>query len=348
MVRVPTANSRVQGIAAAVKGMSCRHKVTRADFVGSDCLPLHHMARRAAVGLIGLGTMGGPMAATLLRAGYPLVVYDLDGAATRRLASAGARPVANVAEVARGARTVILMLPSSPEVRQVMEGSEGLLATLKPGSLVVDMSTIDPLTTRQLAKAAAERGIRMLDAPVSGGPPAAEKGSLTIMVGGEEGDFKVARPLFEELGSKVVRCGSHGMGQTVKLVNQLMAGINMVGVAEALNLGVRCGVDPRVLFEVIHAATGDSRVLATRPPYRGLVARAPVEEDYHGGFRTDLLRKDLRLALDAARELGVALPVTERALELYDAASTLGFGQADYSAVGEVFKTVPSEAGPES
>lgn len=292
------------------------------------------------VGFVGLGTMGRPMALNLVRAGHELSVFDLAPAGVEALAAAGAAPAGSAREAASGREVVVTMLPASRHVEAAMLGDGGLVAGLAPGTIVVDMSTIDPGTTRRVAAAVEARGCTMLDAPVSGSSTGAEQGTLTIMVGGPAEALERCRPLLEAMGSNVIHCGGTGMGEAVKLCNNLVAGATVAAVAEAFALGLRLGCDPRVLFDVMSKSSGSCWALQTRPPVAGLVAAAPVERDFAPGFMVDLMHKDLGLVMAAASELRLPLAVAAVAQQLYALASQEGLGQRDFSAV---FKVVEGE-----
>jgi 3-hydroxyisobutyrate dehydrogenase len=289
------------------------------------------MAER--IGFIGVGTMGKPMATNLLAAGHALTVFDLNPEAVDELAQQGAEPAGTAASAVAGADLAITMLPSSPHVEAAVLGPAGVLEGLRPGRVLIDMSTIDPLVTRQVAQAAAERGIQMLDAPVSGSLPRALDGTLTIMVGGPRELFERCLPVLRAMGEHVFHVGEIGMGETVKLCNNLIAGITQVALSEAFALGVAAGADPAVLHEVISKSSGDCWVLRTRPPFPGLVENAPADQDWAPGFMVDLMLKDLGLALSLARGVGTSPLLGAIAAQLYAAASSAGHGRKDFSAV---------------
>lgn len=288
------------------------------------------------VGFIGVGTMGRPMAMNLLRAGYELTVYDVVPDAARSLTDEGARLAGSPREAAAAGEVVVSMLPASRHVVAAMFGADGALEGLRPGATLIDMSTIDPGTTKRVAGAAAEKGARMLDAPVSGSSTGATDGTLTIMVGGDPAVFQEMRDLLGTMGSNVIHCGPVGMGETVKLANNLVAGISMVAVAEAFTLGVRAGADPQVLFDVMSKSSGNCWTLQTRAPVPGVVANSPASNDFAPGFMTDLMHKDLGLALAAGDDFGVPLAMTALARQLYTMTSAQGNGRKDFSAVAKL------------
>ncbi|MER6911882.1 3-hydroxyisobutyrate dehydrogenase [Streptomyces sp. NPDC000594] len=292
-----------------------------------------------AVAFIGLGTMGRPMAERLLAAGYRLTVHDRLPEAVKDLVAAGAAPAASAREAATGAEVAITMLPNGPHVREALTGPDGALAALRPGSVLIDMSTIDPPTAQELARTASDQGVRMLDAPVSGSSAGAADGTLTVMVGGDAGTLAEVRPLLDELGGRIVHCGGNGAGVSVKLANQIIAGTSMVAVAESYALARRLGVDPRLLFDVVSASSGDCWSLRTRPPVPGVLPSSPAEHDFRPGFKGALMCKDLDLALATAAAHAVDLPVTLRARELYARMSEEGLGERDFSAVFTLLAT---------
>ena len=274
---------------------------------------------------IGVGTMGLPMARNLVAAGHEVVACDLD---LERAALVGGAVAASAAEAASGAELAITSLPSPEAVEQV-----ALELRESDVSIFVDMSTGPPALARRLAAELGQAGIDVLDAPVSGGPRGAAAATLTIMVGGGEAAFERARPLLAALGSLVVRVGGPGAGQAAKLCNNLIAGVTMAAVAEACAIAEREGIEPRTLYELLAASTGDSRVLRTRFPLPGVDPAHPSSAGYEPLFLLDLLVKDLALACELAAEHEVAPALTRAALADYRAAQEQGLGRLDYSAV---------------
>jgi 2-hydroxy-3-oxopropionate reductase len=285
------------------------------------------------IGFIGLGIMGGPMAANLVRAGYSVTGYDLGDERLERLTRQGGHVATGVADAVAGADAVITMLPDSPDVEAVALGPDGLLAHAEAGSLYLDMSTVRPDTARLIALAAGERGVRALDAPVSGGEPGAIEGRLSIMVGGPEEDFAAARPLLEVLGSTVVHVGPAGAGQTVKAANQLVVGGTYALVAEALLLLEASGVDGGTGLDVLAGGLAGSRILE-------LKRESMVAREFSPGFRIDLHHKDMGIALAAARAAEVALPMTGLTAQLMAAARAQGYGPLDHSALLKVIENM--------
>ncbi|HLU60025.1 MAG TPA: 2-hydroxy-3-oxopropionate reductase [Pseudonocardia sp.] len=290
----------------------------------------------STIGFIGLGIMGGPMAANLVAAGHTVLGYDTRQEAAERLVSAGGAYAGSVAAAA-AADVVITMLPDSPQVEQVVLGPDGVLEHAKPGLLLVDMSTIRPDTSVAIAAAARERGVRALDAPVSGGERGAIDGVLSIMVGGDPEAFEAARPVFEVLGATIVHVGPSGAGQTVKAANQLVVGGTYALVAEAIVLLEASGVDPGPALDVLAGGLAGSRILE-------LKRKSMVARDFTPGFRIDLHHKDMGIALAAAREAGVALPMTGLTAQLIAAARANGYGPLDHSVLLQVLENLSGKA----
>jgi 3-hydroxyisobutyrate dehydrogenase len=282
------------------------------------------------IAFIGLGTMGLPMARSLLAAGHDLVGVDADPARTELLA---ARSAATAAEAAAHVEIAILSLPSPAVVEEVVLGRHGLRAGGTRGLTVIDMSTGPPALARMIAGELEPAGMQSLDAPVSGGPRGAEAASLTVMVGGTREAFLGFRDVLETLGSVVVHVGEAGAGQAAKLCNNLLAGTTMAALAEACALAEREGIAPAVLYELLTRSTGDSRVLRMRFPMAGADSRHPVANGYEPLFALDLMTKDLGLALDLAGTHALAAPVAEASLARYREAQESGLGSLDYSAV---------------
>jgi 2-hydroxy-3-oxopropionate reductase len=288
------------------------------------------------IGFIGLGIMGGPMAANLLAAGHTVLGHDTQQAAAERLVTAGGKYVDSVA-AATAADVVITMLPDSPQVEEVVLGPGGVLEHAEPGLLLIDMSTIRPDTSVAVGAAAAARGVRALDAPVSGGEKGAIDGVLSIMVGGDAEAFEAARPVFEVLGKTIVHVGPSGAGQTVKAANQLVVGGIYALVAEAIVLLESSGVDAGRGLDVLAGGLAGSRILE-------LKRKSMVAREFAPGFRIDLHHKDMGIALAAAREAGVALPMTGLTAQLIAAARAQGHGSLDHSALLKVLENVSGKA----
>lgn len=285
------------------------------------------------IAFIGLGNMGTPMAANLLKAGHQLAVFDLVPEAVARLEQAGARAAVSAADAAAGAQVVISMLPAGQHVKGLYLGEGALLDAVGPDTLLIDCSTIDAQTARELAAAAGQRGLAMLDAPVSGGVAGAEAGTLTFIVGGEAAALERARPILEAMGKKIFHAGGAGAGQVAKMCNNMLLGILMTGTAEALNLGAANGLDPKVLSEIMKASSGNNWALQVYNPYPGVMDGVPASRDYQGGFGVDLLVKDLGLALAAGMASQTALPLGTLVRQLYMAHSKQGAGRLDFSSI---------------
>jgi 3-hydroxyisobutyrate dehydrogenase len=290
------------------------------------------------IGFIGLGNMGNPMARNLVKAGHKLAVFDMSAAAIEKVVATGAKAAASVADAGKNVDMVITMLPSSPHVRDVHLGAGELLASVNPGTLLIDSSTIDPHTARDVAAAAAQRSIVMLDAPVSGGTGGAEAGTLTFMVGGDAAAFETAKPILAKMGKNVVHCGAAGTGQVAKICNNLILGISMIGVSEAMNLGASLGIDPKLLAGIVNTSSGRCWSSDTYNPYPGAMENVPASRGYTGGFGVDLMLKDLGLAMDAARQTKQATILGAMAHQLYQTWSAMGSGGKDFSSIINLYK----------
>lgn len=285
------------------------------------------------IAFIGLGNMGGPMAHNLLAAGHSLTVFDVVKRNVETLMAAGAAAAGSAKLAAAAAELVITMLPSSPHVRSVYLGADGVLAGVPTGVALIDSSTIDPHSARDVAAAAAAHGNPMADAPVSGGTGGAEAGTLTFMVGAEPALFDAIRPTLAQMGGNIVHCGGAGTGQIAKLCNNMLLGISMLGVAEAMNLGAALGIEPKVLAGIINSSSGRCWSSDTYNPYPGVMENVPAARGYTGGFGTDLMLKDLGLATDAAKQVKQAVAMGAMAQQLYQLWSSQGGGAQDFSAI---------------
>lgn len=283
------------------------------------------------IGFIGLGIMGRPMAGHLLKAGYSLVVHDLNRQAVAALVAAGAAEAFSPKEVAARSDVIITMLPDSPDVEAVALGPDGLIEGVRPGTLYADMSTIAPTTAVKVANALAAKGVRCLDAPVSGGEVGAINATLSIMVGGAEADFEAMRPIFEKLGKTITLCGPNGAGQIVKACNQIQVALNILGMAEALVLGAKAGVDPAIIHKVLSGGYAQSRVADVRGP-------KVIQGDFQPGFKARFHFKDLNIILKTGNDYGVPLPVTSLVHELFAAVLAAGDGDLDHTAVIKVLE----------
>jgi 2-hydroxy-3-oxopropionate reductase len=282
----------------------------------------------APIGFIGLGIMGKPMARNLAKAGYDLVIYNRSQDDIDTLLAEGDQfqAAASPREVAERTKAIVTVLPDSPDVRNVVFGDNGLLSAIGPGHLLIDMSTIAPATSIEVNDALTERGARALDAPVSGGETGAINGTLSIMVGGEAAGFQRAMPLFEAMGKTIVLVGGPGAGQIVKACNQMVVAINYAAVSEALVLGAKAGVDPQKIVEVLSGGLAASRVM-------DLKGANMIAHQFQPGFRIDLHRKDLGIALATASANGTPVPATALVGQLFESMAAAGRGDLDHSAL---------------
>ena len=283
------------------------------------------------VGFIGLGIMGKPMAKNLMEAGYELVLYNRTLEKAEALAEDSAEVAANPREVAENSETIVTMLPDSPDVRDVVVGEGGVLEGMREGALLVDMSTISPVVTEELAEKLKERGASMLDAPVSGGDVGAIEGTLSIMVGGSEEDFERAKPLFEVMGKTVNHVGPTGAGQVTKAANQVVVALTIEAVSEALVLGSKGGVAPEKILDVLSGGLAGNKVMEVK-------REKFLSHKFDPGFRSELHHKDLGIALAAGREYGVVLPATAVVGQLFEAMVARGRGGWDHSALLRVIE----------
>jgi len=285
------------------------------------------------IGFIGLGNMGGPMAANLVKAGHRVLGFDVVPAALAAARQAGVETVASAAEAAAGAAVVITMLPAGQQVRDVYEDAKGPLALAAPGSLFIDCSTIDVASARAAHAAAEAAGMTSLDAPVSGGVGGAVAGTLTFMVGGEAAAFESARTVLAAMGRKVVHCGAASAGQAAKICNNMILGVSMIAVGEAFVLAEKLGLSHQALFDVASTASGQCWALTSYCPVPGPVPASPANNAYKPGFAAALMVKDLALAQDAARACGAATELGRHAAKLYEAFAAEGNGGQDFSAI---------------
>jgi 2-hydroxy-3-oxopropionate reductase len=295
----------------------------------------------ATIGFIGLGVMGRPMAEHLVRAGHEVTVHNRSQGPVRALVEAGAKAAASAAEAAEGADVVITMVPDSPDVEAVVLGEQGVLETAGEGLLLIDMSTIRPDTARTVAEAAAARGVRFLDAPVSGGQAGAEEATLSIMVGGAAEDFEAARPVLESLGRTIVHVGPVGSGQTVKAANQLIVAGVIELVSEAIVLLEAHQVDMGPAVEVLAGGLAGNQILERKAA--GMLARR-----FDPGFRIDLHHKDMQIIQAAARDAGVAVPVTALVAQMLVSLRSLGRGGLDHSAILTLIEDLSGRGGSRS
>ncbi len=282
------------------------------------------------IGLIGLGIMGKPMAKNMLKAGYDLTVSDLNKAAVDEVVAAGAKSGSNQ-EIGENCDVVMTMLPNSPHVKSVMLGEHGVASYMKAGQVFIDMSSINPVASKEIAAELAKKGIEMLDAPVSGGEPKAIDGTLSFMVGGKQEVFDRFKPLLETMGASIVRCGEVGAGNTTKLANQIIVACNIQAVAEALTLAQKAGVDPALVFEAIKGGLAGSTVLNAKAPMM-------IAGNDKPGFKIDLHIKDLNNALDCAHSVGAPVPMTAQVQEILQWLHNHEGGQKDHSAIAQYYE----------
>jgi len=294
----------------------------------------------ATIGFIGLGNMGGPMAANLVKAGHNVQGFDLVPANLETAAGQGVTAKASIAEAVAEATVVVTMLPAGQAVRVVYEADGGVLPSAEPGTLLIDCSTIDVATARAVAQAAADAGFPMIDAPVSGGVGGAEAGTLTFMAGGPETACEAARPILEAMGRTIVRAGEAGAGQAAKICNNMVLGISMLAVSEAFALADRLGLDRQRLFDIASKSSGQCWSLTTYCPVPGPVPTSPANRDYQPGFTAAMMLKDLRLAQEAANAAGAATPLGAEATALYSMFVNQGEGGTDFSGI---FKMISAQ-----
>jgi 3-hydroxyisobutyrate dehydrogenase len=292
----------------------------------------------ATVAFLGLGNMGGPMAKNLLAAGHQVTVFDLMPAACAELQEAGAAVASSAADAAVGKDYVISMLPAGKHVAATYLGEDGLLALLDGNTTVLDCSTIDAATAREVGEAAAALGIGFMDSPVSGGVAAAAAGTLAFMCGGSAEAFARAEVILSDMGKNIFHAGPAGAGQVAKGCNNMLLAIHMIGSCEALEMGVRNGLDPAVLSEIMLASSGRNWSLEVYNPYPGVMEGAPASNDYKPGFMVDLMAKDLGLALEIAQQSGVDNRMGQLAQALYEKHQQAGNGQRDFSSILETLQ----------
>jgi 2-hydroxy-3-oxopropionate reductase len=280
----------------------------------------------AEIGFIGLGIMGKPMAGHLVAAGHTVHVYDLLAEAVKELCTKGAKACRSCKEVGQKSNIIFIMVPDTPDVEAVLFGRDGLTEGLKSGSIVVDMSSISPIATKEFAKKLTAMGVKMLDAPVSGGQVGAENATLSIMVGGPLEVFNEVKPYFERMGKNIVHIGGHGDGQTCKVANQIVVALTIEAVAEALLFASKAGADPVKVRAALLGGFAQSRIL-------DLHGERMIKRKFDPGFRVRLHQKDLNLALQAARSMGLSLPNTATAQELFNAVEAQGGSDLDHSAM---------------
>jgi 2-hydroxy-3-oxopropionate reductase len=278
------------------------------------------------IGFIGLGIMGKPMSKNLLKAGYELIVVDRNQAAVDEVVAAGAKSAANAKEVAQQVDVIITMLPNSPHVKEVVLGENGILEGAEKGTIFIDMSSIAPLVSRELAAKLAEKGVEMLDAPVSGGEPKAIDGTMSVMVGGKQEVFDTCYPVMKAMAGSVVRTGEIGAGNVTKLANQVIVALNIAAVSEALVLASKAGVEPDLVYQAIRGGLAGSTVLDAKAPLM-------MDRKFDPGFRINLHIKDLANVLETSHDMGVPLPLTAAVMEMMQALKVDGMGDGDHGSL---------------
>ncbi|XP_013864209.1 3-hydroxyisobutyrate dehydrogenase b [Austrofundulus limnaeus] len=328
-------------MAAALRGF--RYLVGRCNkhdfaYVSTRCL-----ASKTQVGFVGLGNMGNPMAKNLLKHGYPVIATDVFPESCKEVQELGAQIVDNPAEVADKADRIITMLPSCPNVMDVYTGPNGILKKVKKGSLLIDSSTIDPAVSKEMASAAEKLGAVFMDAPVSGGVGAATSGKLTFMVGGAEEEFNAAKELLSCMGANVIYCGQVGTGQAAKICNNMLLAIGMIGTSETMNLGIRLGLDPKLLAKILNMSSGRCWSSDTYNPVPGVMEGVPSGNNYQGGFGTQLMTKDLGLAQDTATTTRTPVPLGSLAHQIYRMMCARGYANKDFSSVFQFLREEESQ-----
>ncbi|HHT24049.1 MAG TPA: 2-hydroxy-3-oxopropionate reductase [Clostridiaceae bacterium] len=286
------------------------------------------------IGFIGLGIMGKPMVKNLLKAGHELIVYDIAEENMKDVVEAGAVAAKNNKDVAEQSEVVITMVPNSPHVKEAILGENGVLEGAKEGLIIIDMSSIAPLASQEVEAACAKQGVKMIDAPVSGGEPGAINGTLSIMVGGDKDVFEqVKEDVLLKMGGSAVHCGDIGAGNTTKLANQIIVAVNIAAVAEAFTLAKKAGVDPELVFQAIRGGLAGSQVMEDKAPMM-------LKGNFAPGFRIDLHIKDLNNAIETGHGFGSALPLTAQLMEMMQTLRADGFGQEDHSSLARIYEKI--------
>lgn len=291
------------------------------------------------IGFIGLGNMGGPMAANLVKAGHQVRVFDLQQSAMAHLAELGAVKADSARQAAQQADVVISMLPAGKHVDSLYLGEQGLIDCLSSQTLVIDCSTIDAETAQRVGQQLAQKGIAFIDAPVSGGTAGAEAGTLTFIVGGEQNAFEQAQPILQCMGKNTFHAGGHGAGQIAKICNNMLLSVLMAGTAEALQMGIDNGLDPKVLSDIMLQSSGRNWTLELYNPCPDVMPNVPSSKGYQGGFMVDLMKKDLGLAMDTANKSQSTTPMGALAQSLFKLHSLQGNGQLDFSSIFKLYST---------
>ncbi|MCW8886854.1 MAG: 3-hydroxyisobutyrate dehydrogenase [Motiliproteus sp.] len=291
----------------------------------------------AKVAFVGLGNMGGPMAANLVKAGHDVAVFDLSPAAVEHAVEDGAHSASSAIEVVEGAEVLITMLPAGMHVKSVLVTGDALMDKVSKDCLLIDSSTIDSATAKEMGQEAADRGIRFIDAPVSGGVGGAVAGTLAFMVGGSDEAFTAAKPFLECMGKNIFHAGDSGAGQVAKACNNMLLSVLMAGTAEALNMGVNNGLDPKVLSEIMSKSSGNNWSLQVYNPVPGVMEGVPASNDYQGGFMVDLMCKDLGLAMENSQQTRSPIPMGSAARSLFNLHQSKGNGGLDFSSIYRLF-----------
>ncbi len=289
-----------------------------------------------AIGFIGLGNMGMPMAEQLLKAGHQVKAFDMSAEALAKAETMGASIATSIADAAKGASVVITMLPASRHVRAVYVGPDGLIAAAAPGTLLIESSTIDVDTSREVGRLAVQAGLELIDAPVTGGVMAARIGKLNFIVGGTEDAFERAKPILGVMGKNLLYAGAQGSGIGVKICNNMCLAVSMIAAAETLMLAKRLGLDVKRTHEIISNASGQNWALSNYPPLPDLVEGVPADNKYKPGFTAEMMRKDLRLALDAVTSVDACTPMGAQALAVYSMFCANGDAATDYSGISKL------------
>tara|TARA_Y100000780_G_scaffold214275_1_gene215837 strand:+ start:5994 stop:6884 length:891 start_codon:yes stop_codon:yes gene_type:complete len=293
----------------------------------------------ATIGFIGLGNMGGPMAINLAKAGHSVKAFDLSKDAIQKVVDEGGSAAATAVEAATDVEFVVSMLPAGKHVEGIyVTGDQPLFDVVADGTLIIDSSTIDAETATRVAAVGAERGVSFIDAPVSGGVGGAVAGTLAFMVGASEAQFNKAKPILECMGKNIFHAGDNGAGQVAKCCNNMLLSILMTGTAEALNMGVKNGLDPAVLSEIMKQSSGNNWALQVYNPFPGVMEGVPSSNDYQGGFQVDLMFKDLGLAMDVSQQSASPTPMGSQARALYNLHKANGNGGLDFSSVLRLYQ----------
>lgn len=293
------------------------------------------------IAFLGLGQMGGPMALNLVKAGHAVRAFDVVPAAVQKAGEGGCTACASAADAVQGAAVVVTMLPTTQTMEDLYLGAGNLLALVAPGTLLIDSSTVAPASPRKVAQAALAKGLAFIDAPVSGGVAGAAAGTLTFICGGDSADVERARPFLLHMGKNVFHAGAHGAGQVAKICNNMLLAIHMAGTAEALQLGVDNGLDPKILSEIMLKSSGRNWSLELYNPFPGVMDNVPASRGYEGGFKTRLMNKDLSLAMEAAQASGSATPLGALARSLYALHGRGGSDDLDFSSIQALFAKAP-------